>query len=199
MMRCFKEREAGSAKLERSKKMGRYVALLRGINVGGRNKLPMDKLISMFNDAGCKDVQTFIQSGNVIFNAEMALMKRIPFLIKESIFDSFGFEVPVITRTGDEFAKIVDANPFQGMNVDARTLHVAFLSDRPDATKVATLDPDRSPPDEFVVHGREIYLHCPNGLARTKLTNEYFDSRLSTISTLRNWRTTLKILELALG
>ena len=76
-------------------------------------------------------------------------------------------------------------------------LHVVFLADLPDGAHVEALDPNRSPSDEFAVLGREIYLHCPNGLARTKLTNNYFDSRLSTTSTMRNWRTVLKLLELS--
>ena len=78
-------------------------------------------------------------------------------------------------------------------------LHVVFLADAPDAEHVEALDPNRSSPDEFAVRGREIYLHCPNGLARSKLTNSYFDSRLSTISTMRNWKTVRKLLELAAG
>jgi uncharacterized protein (DUF1697 family) len=78
-------------------------------------------------------------------------------------------------------------------------LHVLFLADQPGAAAVASLDPDRSPPDAFVVRGREIYLRCPNGVGTTKLTNAWFDSRLATISTGRNWRTVLKLFELAKG
>ena len=74
---------------------------------------------------------------------------------------------------------------------------MAFLEATPDPANVDALDPDRSPGDEFAVLGREVYLHCPNGMARTKLTNAYFDSRLATTSTMRNWKTVLKLLELA--
>jgi uncharacterized protein (DUF1697 family) len=174
-----------------------HIALLRGINVGGRNKLPMNSLVSMFNDAGCTNVRTYIQSGNVVFEAEPALVRQIPFIITESIFEHFGFNIPVVTRSADELSKIVRANPFLRAGTDERALHVAFLDDVPDPARLETLDPDRSTPDEFIVLGREIYLQCPNGLARTKLTNRYFDSKLETTSTLRNWKTTLKLFELS--
>jgi uncharacterized protein (DUF1697 family) len=174
-----------------------HIALLRGINVGGRNKLPMKSLVSMFGDAGCTNVRTYIQSGNVVFEAEPALARQIPTVITKSIFEHFGFNIPVVTRTADEFGKIINANPFLRADADERALHVAFLADLPDRTRLEALDPDRSPPDEFVVVDREIYLYCPNGLARSKLTNAYFDSKLNTTSTLRNWRTTLKIFELS--
>ena len=91
------------------------------------------------------------------------------------------------------------ANPFLEAGAETDKLHVVFLAELPDAERVEALDPDRSPPDEFVVRGREIYLHCPNGLARSKLTNSYFDARLSTTSTMRNWKTVRKLLELAAG
>ena len=88
---------------------------------------------------------------------------------------------------------IVGANPFILAGADPGKLHVAFLAKRPSAATVAELQPDRSPPDEFIVHGREIYIHCPAGMARTKLTNAYFDSKLGTTSTMRNWNTVRKL------
>ena len=175
------------------------VALLRGINVGGKNKLPMKDLATMFAEAGCEEVQTYIQSGNVVFRAEPSLADRIPELISEAILSRFGYRVPLIIRTGDDIREVADANPFVRAGAETDKLHVVFLADLPDAAEVDTLDPNRSPPDEFAARGREIYLHCPEGLARTKLTNSYFDSKLTTISTVRNWKTVLKLLELATG
>jgi len=174
-----------------------HVALLRGINVGGRNRLPMSDLVRMFSDTGCHRVRTYIQSGNVVFEAAPDLAARIPELIATSIHDRFGFLVPVIVRTAEQLCQVVESNPFLAPSADKRALHVAFLADRPDPAKVATLDPDRSPPDELAIQGREIYLRLPNGVARTKLTNAYLDSRLGTTSTMRNWRTTCRLLELA--
>ncbi len=174
-----------------------YVALLRGINVGGENRLSMKDLVAIFSEAGCGDVQTYIQSGNVVFRATEARASRIPAAIATAVSDRLGFRAPVVMRTAGELRAIARGNPFLRAGADAEGLHVMFLADRPSPGKVATLDPKRSPPDEFEVRGREIYLRCPNGAARTKLTNAYFDTKLSTTSTMRNWRTVLKLVEMA--
>ena len=174
-----------------------YIALLRGINVGGKNKLPMKVLAELFRDAGCEHVQTYIQSGNVVFQAMPALASRIPALIAKAISESFGYRVPAVTSTADELREIARDNPFLRSDADPKTLRVVFLMERPATDGVADLDPTRSTPDAFLVRGREIYLQCPGGMARTKLTNQYFDSRLGTTSTARNWRTVLKLLDLA--
>jgi len=173
-----------------------HVALLRGINLAGKNRLRMKDLAALFTDAGCGSVATYIQSGNVVFAASPVLARRIPALIEKAISNDFGFRVPVVTRTGRELRRIVRGNPFLKAGADAETLHVAFLAGTPAAARAKALDPDRSPPDAFSVRGREIYLHCPNGFARTKLTNAYFDSKLGTTSTVRNWRTVETLLEL---
>ena len=182
---------------DRSDGTGVYVALLRGINVGGKNKMPMKDLAAMFADAGFSDVRTYIQSGNVVFRADPTPGEDIPSLISASISDRFGLQIPVVIRTAHEFRAIVEANPFANHTDEPDKLHVAFLSDLPNPANVDALDPDRSPPDEFAVVGREVYLHCPNGMARTRLTNAYFDSTLAATSTMRNWKTVMKLLELA--
>ena len=153
----------------------------------------------MFVDAGFKDVRTYIQSGNVVFRTGSTGGEEISSIISASILRRFDYRVPVVTRTAREFQEIVQANPFVEAGAEADKLHVMFLAELPDSANVEALDPDRSPGDEFAVQGREVYLYCPNGVARTKLTNSYFESRLSTTSTMRNWRTTLKLLELATG
>lgn len=172
-----------------------YIALLRGINLGGR-RLPMKDLAAMFRDAGCSEVRTYIQSGNVVFEAGKALARRAPGLIENAISERFGFDVPVVIRTAAEIDGVVKGNPFLKAGAGPKALHVAFLRERPSKPQIAALDPNRSPPDEFVVRSREIYLHCPNGVARSKLTTQYFDSRLQTISTARNWRTVLNLQEM---
>lgn len=174
-----------------------HIALLRGINVGGKNKLPMKDLAAMFREAGCDDVRTYIQSGNVVFRAGSALARDIPSLIGASILTRFGYRVPVVTRTACDLQEIVRVNPFAQSGFEANRLLVLFLADVPDRALVDSLDPDRSPGDEFAVVGREVFVNYPNGVARSKLTNAYFDSRLSTTSTARNWRTVNKLLELA--
>jgi len=174
-----------------------HVALLRGINVGGKHSLPMKQLAAMFAAAGCSGVRTYIQSGNVVFAASPALAARIPALVTASIKGQFGFDAPITIRSADELKAIAKGNPFLRAGADPAALHIAFLADRPGKNAIASLDPHRSPPDKFVVRGREIYLHCPNGMGRSKLTNQYFDSRLATTSTARNWRTVLTLIELA--
>ncbi len=176
---------------------GVHIALLRGINVGGRNRLPMKELVAMFVNAGCEDVRTYIQSGNVLFRSELALGDNISSLISMAILRRFGYRIPIITRTAQELCEVVRANPFVEIGAEADKLHVVFLADQPDAAHVEALDPNRSPRDEFAVLSREVYLHCPGGFAGTRLSNSYFDSRLSTTSTTRNWRTVAKLLELA--
>ena len=176
---------------------GPYVALLRGINVGGRNKLPMRDLVAIFVDAGCTDVATYIQSGNVVFCAGAKLAAQIPGIISDSIAERLDLRVPVVIRSAAEFKQVIACNPYLQLELDFTKLHVVFLADRPTSAACDTLDPNRSPGDAYRIRGGEIYLHLPNGAAKTKLSNAYFDSKLGTVSTGRNWRTVLKLHELA--
>jgi uncharacterized protein (DUF1697 family) len=169
-----------------------HLALLRGINVGGKNSLPMKELVQMFSGAGCTNVRTFIQSGNVIFEAPGGAL-GIGDAIKAKIEKRYGYRIPIIIRTSEQLLKTIRGNPFLKPGADEKALHVYFLADSPKASTIAGLDPARSAPDAFHVRGQEIYLHLPNGMARTKLTNAYFDSKLSTICTARNWATVLKL------
>ena len=174
-----------------------HVAFLSGVNVGGKHSLPMTALAALFTESGCGEVRTYIQSGNVLFTAGTALARRIPALIAAGISKRFGFEAPVVTRTAAELAAIARNNPFLRDGPDPKALHVVFLADPPDRSRAALLDPDRSPPDRFVLRGSEIYLCCPNGVGKSRLTAQYFDSTLQTMSTFRNWNTVMKMLELA--
>lgn len=173
------------------------MALLRGVNVSGKNKLPMAELAEMFEEAGCRDVETYIQSGNVVFSANPSLAQRVPSWVQEAISQRFGYQVPVIIRSAAELESVARKNPFFAEELDLKTLHVAFLASQPTRPQVASLDPDRSQPDRFSVRGREIYLCCPEGLGRSKLTTAYFDAKLKTTTTIRNWRTVIRLLEMS--
>ncbi|HEY7023017.1 MAG TPA: DUF1697 domain-containing protein [Ktedonobacterales bacterium] len=174
-----------------------HVALLRGINVGGKNPLPMKALAEEFVAAGCGDVRTFIQSGNVVFSAPPGKDEsELARLLGARLAERFGYTAPLVLRTTEELRDAIANNPCLAMGAPEETLHVMFLTATPDAEAVKKLDPDRSPGDEYRVIGREIYLRLPSGMARTKLTNAYFDSKLGVTSTARNWRTTTKLLEL---
>jgi uncharacterized protein (DUF1697 family) len=177
-------------------KVAKHVALLRGVNVGGKNLLPMKELVGLFAAAGCEEVKTYIQSGNVIFCAEEKVVKGLDRMIAMMVENRFGLKVPVVLRTSLELEAVIRRNPFLKAGVEEEKLHVSFLADQPAAALVAGLDAARSAPDEFAVVGREIYMNLINGAAKTKLTNAYFDSKLKTVSTMRNWRTVLKLAEM---
>jgi uncharacterized protein (DUF1697 family) len=170
-----------------------YAALLRGINVGGRNKLPMRELQELFRSLGHDDAETFIQSGNVVFNAagnEASLASAI----EAAIAERFSLQIRVLLRTHGELIEVAAQNPFSA--TDPAKRHVLFLERRPGKAEAASLDPDRSPGDEFRLEGREIYLSFPHGSGRTKLTLEWFERCLCTAGTARNWNTLLRLVEL---
>ncbi len=173
----------------------KYVALLRGINVGGRNSLPMKDLIALFEKAGASEVKNYIQSGNIVFSATASGAKKIGAAVEAAISKKFGFSSPVIIRSATDLAAIVARNPFAKKG-DANAWQITFLSETPSAALTQALDAKRSPTDSFAVSGSEIFLHCPNGYGNSKLTNAYFDSKLKSVSTVRNWRTLLKLIEM---
>jgi uncharacterized protein (DUF1697 family) len=176
-----------------------YAALLRGINVGGKHTLPMKDLAEVFVAGKCKDVRTYIQSGNVVFTCRDVVFKGLCPSLEKKIQARFGFPVPVVVRSHQQLEQVVRNNPFLKAGKPQQTLHVMFLADEPDAEAIGKLDPARSPGDEFRVVGSEIYLYVPNGAGNSKLTNAYFDSKLSTTGTSRNWATVLRLLEMTQG
>ncbi|HWE51915.1 MAG TPA: DUF1697 domain-containing protein [Bryobacteraceae bacterium] len=174
----------------------KYVALLRGINVGGRNMLPMKSLAALFEENGRNSVMTYIQSGNVVFNATAAAARTLPSRISAAIGERFGYKIPVILRTASQLSSVIHDNPHFRNGLPAKELHICFLADTPASERVQALDPLRSAPDTFVVSGAEIYLHLPHGAGNSRLTNVWFDTNLATTSTLRNWATVLRLNEI---
>lgn len=166
-----------------------YVALLRGINVGGKNKLPMKDLTAIFGDAGARDVRTYIQSGNVVFTASPGSIDALADSVTREIEARLGLTIPVVIRSHAELEAALEANPYLDRAANPKALHVMFLKDHPAPSAVAALDPNRSPPDELTVVNREVFLHCPNGIGRSKLTNTWMDRALATVSTARSWNT----------
>jgi uncharacterized protein (DUF1697 family) len=181
----------------RSRADGVYIALLRAVNVGGNNKLPMSDLAAMFSEAGCHDVRTYIQSGNVVFAASAGCAKSLAGKIERAITERFGFRAPVVLRTAAEMQRVLSANPF--LESDPTSLHVGFLNKAPGKRQAAGLDPQRSPGDSFALVGNEIYLCLQNGVGKTKLTTAYLESKLDAIVTIRNWRTVQKLSALCGG
>lgn len=173
----------------------RTIALLRGINVGGHHKVPMAELRALLAEIGCTDVKTYIQSGNAVFDAPDR--PDLEAALAAGMTERFGFSVPVVLRSAEELVEIYANNPFPTDGVDPRWLHVGFLSAEPEAARVAELDPDHWAPDRFRIVGSNLYLHYPNGTARSKMNTTWFDRRLGVTMTMRNWRTVGKLVALA--
>ncbi len=169
---------------------------MRGINVGGRNKLPMKDLVTIFEAAGCTHVRTYVQSGNVIFDATPRIAATIGERVRIAVKERFGHAPVAVIRTADELEAAIAANPFLARGADFSRLQVMFLEGEPTPERAASLEPDRSPGDEFSLVGRELFLYQPGGIADSKLTNAYFDAKLKTTTTARNWRTVLAIADL---
>jgi uncharacterized protein (DUF1697 family) len=170
---------------------GAWVALLRGVNVGGKNRLPMKLLAGFFEDAGCQEVRTVGASGNVIFRAGAAVARAAPGLVEARIYKECGFSSPVVLRSGEELAAVRAGNPFLAEGVEEGLLHVVFLAEAP--ARGAALEAERSPGDRAVVRGREVFLALPNGVSGTRWTSAYVDKALGTVGTWRNWRTVGKL------
>lgn len=170
--------------------MTRYVGLLRGVNVGGKNKLPMADLRALFESLGYADVQTFIQSGNVVFSSATAVQ---PGTLATAIHEEFGLDVPIVLRTGAAMGTVLRNNPFHDR--DPAALHVGFMATAATPSVIGALDAGAFAPEQFTISGKEIYLYLPNGMARTKLP-AYLDRRLKIPTTVRNWNTVAKLVEL---
>ena len=173
------------------------VALLRAVNVGGAGKLLMRDLAAVFSELGCQTVETYIQSGNVVFAAPEETISALPSRLSAALRRKFGFDAKVVIRRESQLRRVIEENPFLERGVDPAELHVMFLDARPAASRAKSLDANRSPPDEFVLIGEEIYLRLPNGVGRSKLANAYFEKVLGGAATTRNWRTVIKLHEMA--
>jgi uncharacterized protein (DUF1697 family) len=179
--------------------MTSYAALLRGINLGNHHKVPMAALRAVLSDVGLSDVATYIQSGNAVFASEGSEVEELTTGIKARLAAEFGFEIPVTLRSAAQLGALRDANPFLGRGEEPAVQSVGFLSAEPDAARVSELltdplhDPTRTGGDEFELMGREVFLFHPRGYGQTNLTNSFFDRRLGTTMTVRNWRTVMQL------
>jgi uncharacterized protein (DUF1697 family) len=170
-----------------------WVALLRGINLGARNKVSMAELRELFSDLGAEGVTTYVQSGNVVFRSPGARDELVR-AIENEIRSRTGIDLTVVLRTKEQLARLVAGNPF-AQEPDPTKLHVTFLAALPDRTRVEALAEKRFEPDEFRVTQDAVYLHCPNGYGRSKLSNAFFEKHLAVAATTRNWRTVTTLAE----
>lgn len=183
-----------------SKKKGEpHVALFRGVNLGGHNRLPMKRLAEIFAEAGATDIVTFIQSGNVVFRAAKKEVVALVKSVEASIASEFGFEAPIVWFSRRDFDAALAATPFPDAPPDSKTHAIVFFPEGVDFTRLAAEDRTRFGTDRYELGRRVAYLHIPAGLAKTKLTNAFFDSRTRSVSTGRNLRTSHALAALLAG
>jgi uncharacterized protein (DUF1697 family) len=173
-----------------------YIALFRGVNVLGRNLLPMKALKSLCEKNGCVDVQTYIQSGNVIFRSKLSDVSRIAKQLTGSVSRSHGFEPRVVVLTLDEIENAAAGNPFPEAAKDPRSLHIFFLAEAPKSPDLKSFQSLKTTTERFHLKGRNLYLHTPDGFGRSKLAARA-EKLLGVDATARNWRTVTTLLELA--
>jgi uncharacterized protein (DUF1697 family) len=173
----------------------RYVALLRGINIGPRNRVAMPVLREALDEAGFKDVQTYVQSGNVVL-ASRAKADTVRRKIERVIEESFGLEIAVVVRSSAELAAVARRNPLRKVATDPKRYQVTFLSAKLPAKTVRELEEVAAAKEEVVVSGREVYAWHPVGVARSKLWTKLAGKTLGVTATSRNWATVEALLEL---
>ena len=177
--------------------MPAYVAMLRGVNVTGHNSIKMEQLRELCDRLSFQKVETYVQSGNIVFQAKTENPTLLSKRICESILDAFGFETPVIVRTSKEMENVIANNPFlKEKEVDSSKLYITFLREATQKSSLNTNAKFATSKDRFFLASREIYLYCHEGYGRTKLSNNAIEKALSVTATTRNWRTTNTLLDM---
>ncbi|MET8356333.1 DUF1697 domain-containing protein [Micromonospora sp. NPDC005171] len=176
--------------------MTRYVALLRGVNVG-TTRLAMADLRRIVTDLGHEDVKTYLQSGNVAFGSTVRDAEKLAAGIARALTDELALTVPVLVRSGRELAAIAGGNPYADRSDDPTRLLVAFLATAPKKSAVDALTVPGGENVSFTVTGREVFLHyVDGGYGRSKFTNAYLEKKLGVVATSRNWKSVLALAEL---
>jgi uncharacterized protein (DUF1697 family) len=173
-----------------------YVAFLRGINVSGHNLIKMELLKSIFESLGFTNISTYLQSGNVTFSHLSADTPMLERNIREKIFTAAGLKVPVVVRTRHQLKDVITRNPFYQRETCLEHLCVTFLSGHPAVKLEDAAGQINYTPDEFVHLDREVYLFCPSGYGKTKLSNQFIEKKLQVTATTRNWKTINKLVEI---
>jgi uncharacterized protein (DUF1697 family) len=176
--------------------MRTYIALFRGINVGGKNKLPMKDLAATLENVGCQDVATYIQSGNAVFRSEEADASLLSGRIEAAIKERHGFEPRVLVLGSEEMEQVVRSNPFPQAESEPRTLHLYFLVASPERPDLDGLEGNKSDGERFVLGDEVFYLHAPYGIGRSRLAANA-EKLLGVPTTARNWRTVRKVMDIA--
>ncbi len=180
--------------------MSVVVAMLRGVNVGGKNLVNMETLRTLCVSLQCSDVVTHLQSGNVLFRTRTKDLEALRLRMQKEMADRFGFEIPIVFRTVEDLRRVVAHNPFPGrVATEAAKVLVTFLYDDPGEAGRRALRAMTIEPEEVRVEGRELYIYYPAGQGQSKLRMRPIEEALGTPGTGRNWNTVLKLLELGEG
>lgn len=178
--------------------MTTFIAILRGINVSGQKLINMNEFKNFLIDLNFKNVKTYIQSGNIIFNYPNIQSQILSELIEKKIFEKYKFKVPVIIRTLEEFKIGIENNSFlKDKNIDTNKLHITFLSAIPNKELTSKIQQNDFLPDKFKIIHKEIYVYCSNGYGSSKLNNNFFEKKLGLTASTRNIKTVHAILKIA--
>jgi uncharacterized protein (DUF1697 family) len=180
-----------------SAQASRQIALLRGVNVGGHNRVPMAHLRELLLDLGCEDVRTHLQSGNAVFACGDKSPEVAAQAIEDQLARSLGLGVRVLVRTAADLARVVSANPLPDAVAEPSRFLVTFLSAPLDPGLLGELDPVDFEPELFGVGERELYVFCPEGVRTLKLSYAFLERRFGVVATARNWNTVTRLLALA--
>jgi uncharacterized protein (DUF1697 family) len=178
-------------------KLTSQVILLRGVNVGGNNRVPMADFKALLEGLGGQDVRTYIQSGNAVLRCNAAIAKGLGPAVEAALKKALGLSVPVIVRGGAELAAALRAHPYVEAGDDPKTLHVGFLAAAPSPAIIKALAPPCAPGEAVTVIGPHAYLRYGQGVGKSKLTNAWFDRQLGTVMTVRNWATCQALLQMS--
>lgn len=179
--------------------MKTYIAFLRGINVGGQKKMQMAEVRKMMTDIGFRDIQTYIQSGNIVFRSDVDTTEKLEGLIHAAIDTTFGFDVPVIVKSVTEMKDIIVQNPFKNeVDLAENRIYFVLLQGAPNIELVHTFKSEKYLNEIFSVSNNCVYLCCKNGYGKAKLNNNVIERKLKVKATARNYRTMNKMVELAL-
>ncbi len=172
--------------------------MLRGINVSGQKKINMEKLKRLYESLDLKNVRTYIQSGNVIFECHDTNISKLTSKIEEKIKQSLGFSVVVLIRTKKEFQQLIENNPFyrKGKKIVPNFM-LHFYHALQTNSPMKEIEKVKSESEGLFISGKEIYLFCPNGYGKTKLSNNFFEKKLNVSATTRNWKTVNKLFDIA--
>ena len=173
--------------------MKTYISLLRGINVSGQKKIKMVDLKELYKTLRFKDVQTYIQSGNVIFKDKNSDWQEIVRLIENRIEQEYGYRVTVIIRTSQEMELIIKNNPFKSATTEVKKFYVTFLSEEVDPSKLIGLEKYKAPDDQYTLIGKHFYFYCPGGYGKTKLSTNTIETILGVPATTLNWNSVLAL------